>query len=100
MRDQASRCIENLLIDLNKIEEEFISKEDYQTASEYWSRVLFERQYYGLKNYIKRLHCGTSFNAAVEMLRDNLEEGKINFLGNNIKMVKAYGAQTKLPGGD
>jgi hypothetical protein len=56
------------------------------------------KKYYGLKNHIEALHCGTSFVVAVEMLKENLEREKDNSVRLNMQMVRAYGAQTKLPG--
>jgi len=66
MRDQANKCIEHLLQDLKKIEQD----------------------------------CGLSFAVAVEMLKENLEQEKTNYVMLNMQMVRAYGAQTKLPGRD
>ena len=96
----ANQCIEQLLQDLKKIESESISKKDYKTAAEQWGTALLQRQYYGLKNQIEELHCGPSFAVAVELLKENLEKEKTNSLKLNMQMVRAYGAQTRLPWGD
>jgi len=34
------------------------------------------------------------------MLKENLEQEKTNYVMLNMQMVRAYGAQTKLPGRD
>ena len=100
MRDYANKCIENLLGDLKIIEKENISKEDYKTAAKCQGAALLRRQYYPLKEQIKQLHSGTLFAVSVEGLRDNLEQGDVKIAMGYMQMVRACGAQNKLPGGD
>jgi len=88
------KCVDWLLADLEEVERDYVSREDWMGASETWEGKLFLRNYFGLKHQISEtLPCGPSVCGLAEQLVDELKKGN----ARSIRRFKAFGAQTNLP---